>query len=248
MFTNALFASIIIGCGIPVVTEESTAVPYRTEHFAIYYDPDLLSTAQIETIALRKEEHYARINDYLDADYNGVIEAFLGDTIRNPSANMFGQIYETYSYALDFDDGHEIAHVISFEEWGYAASRALREGIAVAAQYYDTGTAFTTFKRSFHAAGSTRSLNVESMIAELRKDFCDNPWSVTSLEYARAGAFLQFLCSEYGLDRLRTWYRSCIGKNPKSGCSNFPAAYGFSIERAFEGFGEALRGAEGESK
>ncbi len=229
-----------MSCGIPVVTEEPTAVPYRTEHFAIYYDSDILNPGQIETIARRKEDHYARINDYLDADYNGVIEAFLGDTIQNPRANTYGQIYETYSYALDFDDGHEIAHVISFAEWGYPGIYALREGIAVASQYYDTGTAFTCFRGLFDADKPTMGASIDSTVAELRRDFCGNQWSVTRLEYKRAGAFLQFLCSEYGLDRLRTWYRSCIGKNPKTGCSNFLTVYGFSIERAFSEFREAL--------
>ena len=231
-----------------MVTEEPTAVPYRTEHFVIYYDSDFLSPAQIETVGQRKEAHYGRINDYLDANYNGVIEAFLDDKFDNPHANTFGQIFETYSYALEWDDGHEIAHVISFEEWGYAGSRALKEGIAVAAQYYDSGNAFSVFKSRFFADSPRARMNIDSTMKHLRENFCGNVWAATAQNYSRAGAFLQFLYSRYGLEKLRKWYRACIGRNPGKCCTFFVTAYEFPIDRAFGEFEDALRGAGSETE
>ncbi len=246
--TFAILAASILGCRIPVVTEEPTAVPYRTEHFAIYYDPDLLSAAQIETIGLRKEAHYARINDYLEADYNGVIEAFLGDTIENPHANHHAQIYETYSYALEYDDGHEIAHVISIQDWGYVGTSCMAEGIAVAAQYYDTGNAFSDFSGRFSADTPSSVMSIDSTIMHLRQNICGRVWAATTLEYDRAGAFIQFLYSRYGLQKLRKWYRACIGRDPGQSCALFATVYEFPIDHAFEEFEDAIRGAGSETE
>jgi len=231
-----VFTAVTFTCDIPIVSQEPGEVPYRTDHFVIYYDPAMVSFHDIEQFCYRNEERYVQINDYLNVSYDGVIEIFLSD-ITHDTRLVHGQLQMSYYRFFHPHQGQNIAQVILTQTWGYLPTGALRDGLCYAS-LFSSGTAFNSFKMNL---GSNHTKVVDWEIGCLIEDFCHEGWSGYESEYERAGAFIHYLIHSYGLKKLKKWYRQCVGEDPGSACLKFKEIYLFSLDDAGEEFRDVLR-------
>jgi len=193
-------------CTMPVVSNDPQEGPYRTEHFVIFNYESELGPTELEQIGMRKEKLLQQINDYLGTNYDKVIEVFITDTLESSHASTVEQIYETLDYVLR-DDGHEISHIVAIQEWGTIYRSAIREGIAVAASTHKSGSAFASYKSGFRRSLADAGNSVDTLRNWLEQDIAADQWEGTSAEYSRAGAFIHFLKTQFGIGKVKTWYQ-----------------------------------------
>lgn len=209
-FTLTVFviAVFFLYCNIEVIDSEQQSSPCRSDHFIVYYDTDRITLVEMELIVYKKELLLNHINSYLNTDYNGVIEVYLTDNITASHACDDELIYETYWYVID-DKGHEIAQVVSIRSWGKSGSPFMREGIAVACELHNNQTAVDIFRKDLREALKTSPM--DSIMARMKMDIIDYQFfEYTRFEYERAGAFLHYLKSLYGIASVKKIYQSSI--------------------------------------
>ncbi len=200
----AVLFSALIRCDVSVVDSPPGEMPYRTDHFRLYYDTLDLTRLEIEAIALHKESLLVPVTEYLATAVDDTIVTIISDTISwNPHAVRYGETHETPAYARD-DDGHEIAHVVSFRQWGYSRSPFLVEGVAVAAEDYDGGSATRAYAKDLLSSPSDTLSAYECR--ELLDGIVHGDFGYASREYERAGAFVHYVRATFGVGALRTWY------------------------------------------
>lgn len=220
----AAFLLSLVRCDIAVVGSQPGEMPYRTEHFRIYYDTLDLTLLEIEAIALHKESLLVHVNEYLATDFDDTIVTIISDTISWwPHAVRYGETHETLAYARE-DDGHEIAHVVSFRQWGYSNNPFLVEGVAVAAEVHDGGNATRAYaKEKLSSPDDTLSAYEQQELVE-RILFGDFRY-VTS-EYKRAGAFVHYVRATFGVEALRSWYWLTAGRGRTDWDEGFSGVFG----------------------
>jgi hypothetical protein len=209
ILTTMICTLFFQSCDIPVLVNEPTAVPYRTEHFVIYYYDCFLTPSTIENIGIIKERLLESINAYLETDYNRIIEVFITDTVENSYASDEEQVYERVDYVLT-DDGHEMAHIVSIQEWGHPLPSFLVEGIAVAAEVRRDGSAFSRYQNTIKRMKKNNPDYLEIELERMKICLERNNWYTSYEEYEQAGAFIHFLKAEFGIKKVKDWYQSCI--------------------------------------
>src|SRR5512133_509435 len=201
---------IVIGllrCDLTVVTTEPASYPYQTEHFIIYYDTNLLTTEQIENIGIERERLLDYVNGYLNTSYNRTIEIFISDTLVSSAADagINERIRENTSYSFR-DKGHEIAHIISMQEWGDPDINFLLEGVAQAASDYKGQSIIDIYQWDLSVLLSNHESDLTTEMNKLVDKLSSGEWNATAYEYDQAGAFIQFLKDTYGLQMVKRWY------------------------------------------
>jgi hypothetical protein len=237
----AILLALIVRCDVTVLTEDPSDSPYRTKHFTIYSDSPYFGPDDLELVGMRKEYLLGRINEYLGTRYDRMIEVFITDTTVNSHVHLTEQVWEHTDYVL-VDDGHEIAHVVSFQEWGYCQSSIIKEGIAVAASVPVDGSSTLQRFRSTLAGARCGGADIDNDMYELRKDITNNAWDGTWWEYMRAGAFVQFLREQFGMDAVKAWYQSCVGTSPGNAGDSFRTVFGVRLDDAIARFKTELVG------
>jgi hypothetical protein len=230
-------------CDLQVVTTEPASNPYRTEHFIIHYDEINFTPLQIEQIGVARERNLDYVNNYLDCHYDRCIEIFISDTITSASAyaTEMERISETPKYSL-IDQGHEIAHIVSIQEWGHPRFHFLVEGLAVAAEKYDTKNAIENYSHYFLENGhfdiQKLSRATDSLVEKLKTD----DWNKTTYEYDQAGAFIHFLKCKYSILKVKEWYQSTIRivQSEYDMTMNFPIVFGMNCDSAVYLFRDAI--------
>lgn len=198
-------------CDLAIVTTEPSSYPYKTKHFIIYYDTSMLTAAQIEYIGTERERLLEHVNGYLHTTYNRTIEIFISDTLVDAGADaqINERIRENTSYSFR-DKGHEIAHIISMQEWGYTGFNFLLEGVAEAASEYKNNSIINIYKGQLNFLENSQQSDLSTEMNKLVDKLSSGEWSKTSYEYDQAGAFIQFLNDTYGLPKVKQWYQASM--------------------------------------
>lgn len=232
---------VVLGCRctLQVLPYDPGEYPYRTEHFIVYFDRSRFDTRYIESVAAKKERLLDHINAYLRTAYDGIIEVVITDTINTSHATSTERVRETSSYIRD-DNGHEIAHIVSIQEWGRTRCSFLSEGTAVACERHDDRRdALQRYRPYARSYIHDRGIPIDSLMSDMRNDI--GPGFDYSLhEYIRAGAFFHYLKTHYGLKPLREWYIQTVHVEEESREDAFEAAFGLSLDEAIDAFGRTL--------
>jgi hypothetical protein len=236
----AATAVIVLSCRIVPVGTDPAPNPYHTEHFTIFYDSPMFGPEEIERIGMLKESLLEHVNNYFSTDYDRRIEVIIADTIGNPHAHYYERIEETGDYARTAR-GHEIAHVVTMQTWGWPAADFISEGVAVAAERSSEGDALERYRKRFSSRKRTPENPVTAM-GELREDLFEGDFDYTTASYARAGAFVQFLLSQYGIGYVRDWYIATVGMRYQGGIDReFVAVFDMSVDSTIARFAAALK-------
>jgi hypothetical protein len=178
---------------------------YKTEHFTILYDDRYYTDKEIEVIGQKKEYLLDRINTNLGVRFNDIITAYLYYKDEQYAYAYNGAIYESRDYVIN-DDGHEIAHIVTFGELGHSENKFLLEGIAVFLEYKLSEYNVIEEYLGYQPTSSERrsdSLFIARQILENRFDY-------SYYSYRKAGAFLCYVSNLYGIDKLKSFYsESC---------------------------------------
>jgi hypothetical protein len=180
-------------------------VSYKTSHFIIYYDDRYFADHEIVSIGEKKEHLLDYINSTLDVNFNEEIAVYLYYKEKEYAYVYNGVMYESRDYVLD-DDGHEIAHIVSFDKLERSKNSFLLEGLAVMLEYktdrYNAIEGYISYQPSKQEKKSD-SLTLARQILENRFDY-------TYYSYRKAGAFMCYLANVYGMEKLKEFYRvSC---------------------------------------
>lgn len=226
-------------CTVQVLPYDPAEYPYRTEHFIVYFDQSRFDVRYIESVAAKKERLLDHINKYLNTDYDGVMEVVITDTIDRSHATFSERIRETSSYIRE-DNGHEIAHVVSLQEWGDSRCSFLTEGTAVACERHDDRrNALERYQLYARSYMHDRQLPIDSLMTDMKRDITYG-FDYSYHEYLRAGAFFHFLKTRYGLTPLRQWYIQSIHIDKNERVAAFKAAFGLRLDEAVDTFGQTL--------
>ncbi len=212
---------------------------HETKHFTIYYYEDEFSLQEVRRIGEKKERFLAFINNELALDYDGVVSAYLyltGDEYAY--ANTEEETYESRSYVMT-DPGHEIVHIVTFEELGYSQSAFLKEGIAVSYELdFENYNAIENYVRYRRHIDSTDAAHGEWYDTQqtISRQLGEDDFDYSYFSYQRAGAFVKYLTITYGIDKVNTFYSSSID-NPRSlRRVDFKKIFGASIEEVEKQF------------
>jgi hypothetical protein len=233
----AACAALLCRCEAPAVIQAPESGMLRTAHFVIHYHEHDFSPFEIERIGVRKEKLLDSVNAYLQTSFDGVIEVCIHDSNAANHATVHGHTFERPAYARA-DNGHEIAHVVCFQEWGFARNTFMAEGVAVACEAFGA-TAVQKLKSAL-CSGGTEAIAAEGQA--IRDALCDGAWRATSAEYLRAGAFVDFVRRHWGVARLKAWYRAMIDTQRDTLGGRFQSTVGLSLTRAIDMFKDSLHG------
>lgn len=217
---SVFIASLLLGgCGNPVTWNDpdgggrdSLVNYHRTRHFVFFYDISVYSKGEIIANGKTKEAHLDRINAELGVTFDKEIMVRL---ISESGSTWSGQafprepyfIQETRDYFVE-DNGHEIAHIISFEALGFPESHFFLEGLAAAHE-------LDSEPKLSRLCGS--DLDSSELFAILKTQF---PEPVSSkVDYALAAAYVEWLEVKFGMERFRAFYRD-MGDFPGSSISS----------------------------
>lgn len=206
--TALLSALLTAGCENPAAWEpDATASPdslinyYRTPHFVFLYDTAVYRREEVIANGKVKEAHLKRITGELEVSFDKEIVvrlvSDLGETwagLAHPTEPYF--IEETRSYFLS-DNGHEVAHIVSFEALGKAARyRFFVEGLAAAHELDDRPKWARLCNASF------RWISIPVVLDEMTL-----AQRSESVDYALAAAYVEWLETEFGMERFKDFYR-----------------------------------------
>ena len=85
-----------------------------------------------------------------------------------------------------------------------------------------------------------KGVTVDSLVNGIRDDLWEGKWRKTNLQYKRAGAFVHFLKSKFGTDRIKRWYQSYIRTYASDREENFMHIFGISFDDTVKEFRQVL--------
>lgn len=196
----------LAGCGNPVgwegglARQDSLVNYYRTPHFVFFYDTSVYGRAEIVANGKAKEAHLVRIESELGVSFGKEIMVRL---ISESGENWSGQAYprepyfiqETRNYFIG-DNGHEIAHIVSYETLGFPGFRFFVEGLA-AAHELDARPKWARL-----CGGGGDSLQVVGKLASMALARTSE-----QVDYALAAAYVEWMEEEFGMERFKAFYR-----------------------------------------
>jgi hypothetical protein len=178
---------------------------YKTAHFNILYDDRYYTDKEIEAIGQKKEYLLESINANLGVRFNDMITAYLYYKEEQYAYAYNGAIYESRDYVMN-DDGHEIAHIVTFSELGHSENKFLLEGIAVFLEY--KLSEYNVIEEYLDYQPTSSERRSDSLV--ITRQILENRFDYSYYSYRKAGAFLCFLSNQYGIDKLKSFYsESC---------------------------------------
>jgi len=212
---------------------------HQTKHFAIYYYESEFSLQEVQRIGEKKERLLGYINEALSLDYDGLVSAYLyliGDEYAY--ANTEEEIYESRNYVMT-DPGHEIVHIVTFEELGYSLSGFLKEGIAVSYELdfenYNAIENYVNYRTHIDSVDISTSEWYETYMP-LSKQLANDDFDYSYYSYQRAGAFTKYLVITFGVDKVKNFYVSSIDNATAMRPIDFENIFGKTIEDAEDDF------------
>jgi hypothetical protein len=210
---------------------ESEFVTYSTRHFIIHYEDRYFTDYEIAIIGEKKEHLLSNIAASLGVDFDDQITTYLFYEGEQYAYVQNDITYESRDYALQ-DDGHEIAHIVSFSTIGRSNSNFLVEGLAVLLEYrigiYNAIEDYLTYKPS--------SSEKKSDSLSITRQILDDSFDYSYYSYRKAGAFLCYLSNTYGMTALKEFYsESCTLKSPELG-GVFRKIFGLDLQDAENNF------------
>jgi hypothetical protein len=220
-----VFALFFSQCEAP--TQAPQYACYSSPHFQVFYLESEYTTPEVITIAQRKERLLDYINKTLDVSFDGLIITYLyfGD-YGTSWASARGVACESRDYVM-YDDGHEIIHIVADKLLGLCGNRFIVEGFAegFARDYDDPIARFF----SFYNSNLKNTLPIATQITE-------NIFDYSSFSYARAGAFIAYLNSVYGLDAVKKIYQAACPDSGKKLADDFSGIFNLTIQESEKQF------------
>jgi hypothetical protein len=221
-----LVGFLLTGCENPVTWQEDTTPgeedpelgEYRFGHFMFLYDTRYFSSGRVVDNGKAKEAHLERINSELGVAFDGtIIVRLTSDLGPTRSGEAYSNhpyfISESWNYFVQ-DNGHEIAHIISFETLGFPGPhRFYVEGLA-AAHELDSQPKLARLCRYLWDEEELAALLVGQ--GEVRRSELVN--------YDLAAAFVEWLEQEFGMEAFKTFYRE-LEQFPASSLSSLSSLY-----------------------
>lgn len=248
----AFSAEIGLNTTVEVIEE---ALPGRlsTPHFDIYYDPQVMTAAELKAVADEHEFRYHQLSAALDVEVDGRILSFIYPD-PDTKADLTGARYtnvapvwlrmpQTHVLASEFRRvfPHELAHVFS-REFGLPIVNAslaigLVEGLAVALEPPD---GLPTPHEQVSAALLSSTIAADGAAVEGSRDLATvvaahlSPagfWTGRgAVSYTTMGSFVRYLLERYGPEQMKSVYAT----------GNFEDVYGKPVERLAEEWAEAV--------
>lgn len=232
MLLGGLAAALLPGCENPVTWQEDPSPPmddpelgeYRTEHFVYLYDTRYFRSDLVVANGKAKEAHLERINGELQVSFDGTIivrlTSELGPTRSGEAyANLPYFISESWDYFIH-DDGHEIAHIVSFATMGFPNPyRFFVEGLA-AAHELDSRPKLVRLCRYYWEREE-----IDLLLAEQGQVLQSG-----LVNYHLAAAFVEWLEQEFGMDAFKRFYRD-LETFPASSLSSLYGSH-FGIDQS----------------
>lgn len=217
--------SCFVGCGSPVQTPQYAC--YESPHFHVYYLEREFATSEIAPIASRKERLLDYVNKALDVSFYGVIDTYLLlEPWGRAWASYNGITCESRDYVAE-DNGHEIIHIVSFEELGKTKNGFILEGLATAFELdYDN-----PIERCVSFCTSVR-IDCPKYSPSIADQITKNDFDHSSLSYLRAGAFTRFLDDAYGLSKVKMFFRASVTDAGKKLADDFTTIFGMTIQES----------------
>lgn len=232
--TGLAFACAFVCC---VSTENASwSATFESAHFRVYYEERYYSLPEIERFAARKERLLDYVNEQLGTSFAGIIEVrCTGSDGAYVRGDDEWRAYEDRGYLLR-DDGHEIAHIVSFESWGYSRNKFAVEGVAMMAELnlesancIERLIAYRQSRDSTCLTCATSSYSIADQLMEKR-------WDATLDSYLQAGAFFTYLKALGGTDGIRRFYQATIGMTGYALADSFHTIYGVNLYDAQDAF------------
>lgn len=200
----------------------------------------MFSPEDIERIGVKNECLLEHVNDYMQTGYNRIIEVIITDTISKSYATKIERVYETPEYALDAS-GHEIAHIVSFQEWGYTSQSFFQEGIAVSASINpDAKNSLVDFKNFLRIKLKKNMVTIEEVMYEMKRDITEDAFNKTGFEYNRTGAFFHYLKINFGMILVKNWYLSTINSDADCNEATFLSIFKRPLDDVINDFSNEL--------
>jgi hypothetical protein len=222
--------ALLASCVSTPYEEEYTT--YSSEHFTVLYLESEFSLQEVERISIKKERFLAYAIEAMHLPYGGRIDAYL--YLRGEEfafANINEETYESRAYVMT-DPGHEIVHIVCFEGLGYSRSGFLKEGIATAFEldlnHYNAIEAFvdyTTYHSLIYKTDTGWVLRKPSIADQISNDKFDYDY----YSYKQAGAFVQYLIEQFGVDKMKQFYSSTVKTSASLREKDFRDIFGASI-------------------
>jgi hypothetical protein len=223
--------SILILSGCISSPGELQYVSYKTKHFVINYDDRYFADHELASIGEKKEYLLNFINSKLGVNFNEEITVYLYYKETEYAYVYGGMMFESRDYVLN-DDGHEIAHIVSFDKLGYSKNNFMVEGLAVVLEYktdhYNVIEEYLSYKPSKQEKKSD-SLTISRQILENRFDY-------SYYNYRKAGAFLCYLVNSYSMDKLKEFYTASCSVSFGNLGGRFIEIFGIDISTAENNF------------
>jgi len=201
---------VLAACSSTVLDSSPAVMPYTSPHFTIYYDTLLLSPGQIERLAWRNEHNLNRVNAYLHTSFSDRISLVISDSEVDDEAahaHRYNEINSSLDYAL-VSTGHEIAHIVTFTEWGYSSNRFLLEGIAVAAQNYEHSNALLEYAR--HYPADRARLGIDTIREVVFEGINSDEFESSLFHYNIAGSFVHYCIDTYTFNTFKLLYLKTV--------------------------------------
>ncbi|HEX2957459.1 MAG TPA: hypothetical protein VHO70_11550 [Chitinispirillaceae bacterium] len=226
---------ILIISGCVSTPGELEYVSYNTGHFTINYDDRYFADHEIIAIGEKKEKLLEYLNSTLEVNFNKNITVYLYFKETEYAYVYNGVMYESRDYVLN-DDGHEIAHIVSFDKLGHSKNKFMVEGLAVMLEYktdhYNVIEEYLSYQPSKQEKKSD-SITISRQILENRFDY-------SYYSYRKTGAFLCYLLNRSSMDKLKEFY--CISCSVASGelGNRFQDIFGIELSVMEKDFREHL--------
>jgi hypothetical protein len=210
---------------------------YEIDHFIIYYRETEFSLQEVQRIGHKKERLLDYINRSCGLDYQGTIAAYLYlYSDEYAYANTEEEIYESRRYVMT-DPGHEIVHIVTFEELGYSYSGFFKEGIAVSFELdfenYNAIEHYVRYCRHIDSVDAETATFYKTDMTISRQLGADD-FDYSYYSYKRAGAFVKYLIFTFGIDKVKEFYTTSVYNPSSSRPGDFEKIFGAPIE-AIEG-------------
>ena len=238
LFIYILFAALmLLRCSVDPGDNNRFRAYLASEHFGIHFYEEDFTIYEIHTFLEKKERLLEHINGSLNVDFDGFIQVYTTES-RSYANNCPGElkIFESKSY-LRNDEGHEIIHVVVFDELGYSRVSFLNEGLAESIQlelhHFNAIERFADYCRNRDSTCAT-SWPEESV--SIRTQILQESIFLDYYEYQRAGAFIKYLSLEYGIEKVKDFYRKSVYRHGSDLVDEFENIFGITITEAEEDF------------
>ena len=233
-----LLTALFFAACSPYSTGDYENAVYHTTHFCIYFKERDFTLSEIKGIGDRKERLLAAINKALNVNFDDTIPTYLYRGYYSGEASYGGTTKESRDYVL-IDDGHEIVHQVCFKELGTTENLFMAEGMAemlsLHLQDYNAIEAFVLWRDNHDAMNGCDSF-WRAKEGDVENQLIDNGFTSTSYGYQQAGAFLEWLRQNHGIEKVKSFYRASEDKNGQDLAAIFQALFGPALTDAMQEF------------